>query len=219
MRQTISEGDRTSEMGQEYCGLHWHQYNLPDGLDPPPERQVDQGPGQQQAARQLPADGPDIVNTLRYVQHEITKICQQTLIWSWGNPDLPKIDVRGKKKIPSESFQTSNMTLTIYSWSLRIEVLRCEVWTYWKNSSEGILASRAESVRFLHTSTVTSLWKTQSPSLDSGREGRGTKILGWREWLRMNVLIILKKSKMLKIILMKTLILFWLPKTWLYFAF
>ena len=100
MRQTISEGDRTSEMGQEYCGLHWHQYNLPDGLDPPPERQVDQGPGQQQAARQLPADGPDIVNTLRYVQHEITKICQQTLIWSWGNPDLPKIDLRGKKKNP-----------------------------------------------------------------------------------------------------------------------
>ena len=67
-------------MGQEYDGLHPRQYNLPDGLDAPPQRQVDHGPCQQQAASQLPADGSDIVNTVRYVQHKITKICQQTLI-------------------------------------------------------------------------------------------------------------------------------------------
>ena len=42
--------------------------------------------------------------------------------------------------------------------------------TYWKNSSDGILASRTESVRFLHTSTVTSLEKTHSSSLRRGSE-------------------------------------------------
>ena len=60
-------------MGQEYCGLHPDQYNLPDGLDSPPQRHVDHAPGQQQATSQLPANSSDIVNTVRNVQHKITK--------------------------------------------------------------------------------------------------------------------------------------------------
>ena len=71
-------------------------------------------------------------------------------------PDLLKID--------AERMMWSHLSLQ----ASRFEWLRCEMKTYWKNSSDGILASRAESVRFLQTSTVTSLWNTQSPSLRPG---------------------------------------------------
>ena len=175
-------------MGQEYCGLHPDQYNLPDGLDAPPQRHVDHGPGKQQAASQLPADGSDIVNTVRNVQHKITKICQQTLIWSWSNPGTDKN--RCKRKERTIQYQRSNLSLSSRyknSWDVDRR-------TYWKNSSDGILASRLESVRFLQTSTVTSLWNTQPPSLGSGVSEVGQQCL--ENWIKVLLNSILRKVTM-----------------------
>ena len=53
---------------------------LADRLDSPPESAVDDDPGQQEAAGQLPADPGDVVHTVRDLQHEPTK---QTALQSW----------------------------------------------------------------------------------------------------------------------------------------
>ena len=104
-------------------------------------------------------------------------------------PDLLKIDARKERMmIPSHlGLQAS-----------RFEWLRCEMKTYWKNSSDGILASRAESVRFLQTSTVTSLWNTQSPSLGPGVRPVGTRVTFMNETL----LWILMKMTLFKLVWM-----------------